>query len=146
MSRGFRNSDSTQELSEQATNESINEILERDREQADHAAKVRATGGYGVCEDCGTRIALVAILILGYRVWPAITIAAFAINLPLGPNALGAAVIAGGNTLAPLTAAFLMKRAGFRLELDRLRDAASVIVLGALVGMSVSATIGSLVL
>jgi phage/conjugal plasmid C-4 type zinc finger TraR family protein len=57
MSRGFRNSDSTQELSEQATNESINEILERDREQADHAAKVRATGGYGVCEDCGTRIA-----------------------------------------------------------------------------------------
>jgi signal transduction histidine kinase len=93
-----------------------------------------------------TGIALVAILILGYRVWPAITIAAFAINLPLGPNALGAAVIAGGNTLAPLTAAFLMKRAGFRLELDRLRDAASVIVLGALVGMSVSATIGSLVL
>jgi RNA polymerase-binding transcription factor DksA len=57
MSRGFRNSDSTQELSEQATTDTINEILERDREQADHAADVRAHGGYGVCEDCGGRIA-----------------------------------------------------------------------------------------
>ena len=56
MSRGFRNSDSTQELSEQATVESINEILELDREQADHAAEIRARGGYGVCEDCGKAI------------------------------------------------------------------------------------------
>ena len=50
------------------------------------------------------------------------------------------------NTLAPLTAAALMKRAGFRLELDRLRDAAAIILLGALTGMAVSATVGSLVL
>ena len=39
-----------------------------------------------------------------------------------------------------------MKRAGFRLELDRLRDAAAIILLGALTGMAVSATVGSLVL
>jgi len=93
-----------------------------------------------------TGIALVAILVFGVRVWPAIAVAAFAVNLPLGPNPFGAACIAAGNTLAPLTAAALMKRAGFRLELDRLRDAAAIILLGALTGMAVSATVGSLVL
>src|SRR5207244_6970485 len=35
---------------------------------------------------------------------------------------------------------------GFRLELDRLIDAAALILLGALTGMAVSATVGSLVL
>jgi signal transduction histidine kinase len=55
-------------------------------------------------------------------------------------------LIAAGNTLAPLTAAYLMRRAGFQLALDRLSDAAALIVLGALVGMAVSATAGSLVL
>ncbi|TMC85733.1 MAG: hypothetical protein E6J06_02870, partial [Chloroflexi bacterium] len=93
-----------------------------------------------------TGIALVASLVFGGRVWPATAVAAFAVNLPLGPNPFGAACIAAGNTLAPLTAAALMKRAGFRLELDRLRDAAAIILLGALTGMAVSATVGSLVL
>ncbi len=93
-----------------------------------------------------TGIALVAILVFGVKVWPAIAVAAFAVNLPIGPNPLGAACIAAGNTMAPLTAAFLLKRAGFRLELDRLRDALAIILLGALVGMAVSATVGSLVL
>src|SRR5690349_20887863 len=93
-----------------------------------------------------TGIALVAILVFGVRIWPAVAIAALAVNLPIGPNPVGAAVIAAGNTLAPLTAAALMKSAGFRLELDRLRDAAAIILLGALTGMMVSATVGSLVL
>lgn len=93
-----------------------------------------------------TGIALVAILVMGPRVWPAITIAALAVNLPIGPNPLSAATIAVGNTLAPLASAWLMRRSGFRLELDRLRDAASIIVLGALAGMAVSASIGSLTL
>lgn len=92
-----------------------------------------------------TGIALVAILLFGVRVWPAIAVAAFAVNLPIGPNPLGAALIAAGNTLAPVTAAYLLKVTGFRLELDRLRDA-GLIVLAALAGMAISATIGSLVL
>src|SRR5437667_8343686 len=49
-----------------------------------------------------TGIALVAILVLGRGVAPGIALAAFAVNLPLGPSALGAAFIAVGNTLAPL--------------------------------------------
>ena len=52
MSRGFRNSDETQALSEQAVSDQIGEILAKDHEQAVHAAEVRAHGGYGMCEDC----------------------------------------------------------------------------------------------
>src|SRR5712691_6035062 len=54
-----------------------------------------------------TGIALVAILVLGRRVWPAVFLAAFAVNLPIGPSTLGVVSIAAGNTLAPLTAAAL---------------------------------------
>jgi signal transduction histidine kinase len=93
-----------------------------------------------------TGIALVAILVLGRWVWPAIFAGALAVNLPIGPSPLGAVFIAAGNTLAPLVAAELLRRVGFRLELDRLRDAAAIIGLGALVSMSISASIGTSVL
>jgi signal transduction histidine kinase len=93
-----------------------------------------------------TGIALVAILLLGRRVWPAIAISAFAVNLPLGPSPLGAACIAAGNTIAPLVSAELLARVGFRTQLDRMRDAFAIIGLGALIGMTISATVGSSVL
>ncbi len=93
-----------------------------------------------------TGIALVAILVLGRWVWPAVFAGALAVNLPIGPSPLGAVLIASGNTLAPLVAAELLRRVGFRLELDRLRDAAAIIGLGALVSMSISASVGTSVL
>lgn len=93
-----------------------------------------------------TGLALVAILIFGRRVWPAIFAAALAVNLPIGPSPIGATLIAAGNTLAPLVAAELLKLVGFRLELDRFRDAAAIIGLAALAGMSISASIGTSVL
>jgi signal transduction histidine kinase len=93
-----------------------------------------------------TGIAVVAMLVIGLRVWPAIAIAAFAVNLPIGPTPLAAAGISIGNTLAPMASALLLRRAGFRLALDRLRDAAAIIVLGALAGMTISATVGTSVL
>jgi len=93
-----------------------------------------------------TGIALVAFLLLGRRVWPAIALAAFAVNLPLGPSPVGAAAIAAGNTLAPLVAVELLRRADFHRELDRLRDAIALIVIGALGSMAISATVGSSVL
>lgn len=93
-----------------------------------------------------TGIALVAFLIIGRRVWPAIALAAFAVNLPIGPSPGGAAAIAAGNTLAPLVASELLRRFGFHRQLDRLRDAAAIIFLAALVGMAISATVGSNVL
>jgi len=93
-----------------------------------------------------TGIALVAILVIGRQVWPAIAIAALVVNLPLGPSPLGAAVIAAGNTLAPLASAQMLRWAGFRLELDRVRDALAITFLAALGGMTISASVGSAVL
>jgi signal transduction histidine kinase len=93
-----------------------------------------------------TGIALVAFLVMGRRVWPAIALAAFVVNLPIGPSPLGAAAIAAGNTLAPLAAFELLRLVDFHRELDRLRDAIALIVIGALGGMAISATIGSSVL
>ena len=92
-----------------------------------------------------TGIAVVAILIVGRRATAAIALAAFAINLPIGPSALGAAVIAAGNTVAPLLSAELLRRVDFHLHMDRLLDAIAI-TLAALTGMAVSATVGSLVL
>src|SRR5439155_4532508 len=65
------------------------------------------------------------------------------VTLPIGPSALGAMGIAGGNTLAPLFAATLLRRAKFRTDLSRLRDAVAIVLLGALVAMTVSATGGT---
>jgi signal transduction histidine kinase len=93
-----------------------------------------------------TGIALVAMLVIGWRAWPAIAVAAFAVNLPVGPSPQGAAVIAAGNTLAPLVAVELLRRVGFHRELNHLRDAIALIVLAALAGMTISATVGSAVL
>lgn len=93
-----------------------------------------------------TGIALVAFLLLGRRMWPAVALAAFAVNLPLGPSPVGAALIACGNTIGPLVSAELLRRADFHLDLDRMRDAVAIVVLGALVGMTISASIGSSVL
>jgi signal transduction histidine kinase len=93
-----------------------------------------------------TGIALVAFLLIGRRAWPAVALAAFAVNLPIGPSPVGAAVIAVGNTLAPLVAVELLRRVGFHPKLDRLRDAIDIIVIAALAGMTISATVGSSVL
>lgn len=92
-----------------------------------------------------TGIAVVAILLMGRRVWPAIAVAAFAVNLPIGPSPAGAAAIAAGNTLAPVVAAEILRRAGFQLELDRVRDALAII-LAALLAMTISASCGTAVL
>jgi signal transduction histidine kinase len=93
-----------------------------------------------------TGIALVAFLLIGRRAWPAIALAAFAVNLPIGPSPIGAAIIATGNTLAPFVAIELLRRVDFHRELNRLRDAIAIIVIGALGAMTISATIGSAVL
>lgn len=90
-----------------------------------------------------TGIALVALLWLGRRVWPGVALAAFLVNLPISSSPMIAAGIAVGNTLAPLLAHYLLQRAGFDPRLERLRDALAIVVLGALAGMLVSATVGA---
>jgi anti-anti-sigma factor len=89
-----------------------------------------------------TGIAVVALLWYEIRLWPAITLAALLVNAPINPFG-GAALIAVGNTAAPLIAVGLLHAVGFRPQLDRLRDALALVFLGALASMTVSATVGT---
>jgi diguanylate cyclase (GGDEF)-like protein len=58
----------------------------------------------------GSGIAIGALLLLGYRVWPAILVAAFLVNLGTTGSPLVALAIGGGNTLEGLVAAHLINR------------------------------------
>jgi integral membrane sensor domain MASE1 len=90
-----------------------------------------------------TGVALVALLVLGLRIWPGIALGAFVLNATIGSSLLAAPLITVGNTLAPVCAYLLLRRVGFRTELDRRRDAVALVSLGALAGMLISASIGS---
>ena len=89
-----------------------------------------------------TGLALVAFLRYGRRLWPGVAIAAFLVNLPI-TNFPAALITAAGNTVAPMLAAWLLERVGFRQQIDRVRDVAALVVLAALLSMTVSATIGT---
>jgi len=93
-----------------------------------------------------TGIAVAALLVFGRSCWPAVAVAALAVNLPISATVLAAFVTAVGNTLAPVVAVTLLHRVGFRRQLDRQRDAMAIVFLGALASMLVSATIGSVTL
>jgi serine phosphatase RsbU (regulator of sigma subunit)/integral membrane sensor domain MASE1/anti-sigma regulatory factor (Ser/Thr protein kinase) len=88
-------------------------------------------------------IAVVGFLVFGRRIWPGVAVAAFLLNLPISTTPLAAAATAAGNTVAPLVAAALLRRVGFRRQIDRLRDAVAIVILGALGAMTISATVGS---
>ncbi|KOU89433.1 membrane protein [Streptomyces sp. XY593] len=90
-----------------------------------------------------TGIAVASLLLRGLRVWPGIALGAFLVNVPLGPSIPAVLAIVLGNTLAPVCSYALLRRTGFRTELDRLQDAMGLIFLGALTGMLISATVGS---
>src|SRR5919108_2803353 len=55
-------------------------------------------------------IALAALLVLGYRLWPAIFIGAFFVNLTTAGNVATSFCIATGNTLEALCGAWLINR------------------------------------
>ena len=93
-----------------------------------------------------TGVALVCLLIWGRRYWPWVTVAALAVNLPRTPTFAVAAAVAAGNTLAPLVAVTLLRRARFDPDFRRMRDALALVFLGALASMTVSATIGTFTL
>ena len=92
-------------------------------------------------------IALAAVLICGYRIWPSVLAAAFVIAFLSPESALTAMGQAFGATLAALTGAFLLRRiAGFDNSISRLRDAFALVLLGCLGSALISSTVGILVL
>ena len=91
-------------------------------------------------------IALAALLILGSRYWPAVTVGAFLANVTSDSSVGVAAGIAVGNTLEPVVGAALVRRFGYRPALDRVRAVIALTVCGALVSTAIAATNGVTVL
>ena len=88
-------------------------------------------------------IALAAFLLLGYRVWPAILLSAFLVNVTTAGSVATSIGIAVGNTLAGLAGAFLVNRfaRGCR-AFERAQDIFRFTVLGGMVSTTASATVG----
>ncbi|MEQ7127208.1 MASE1 domain-containing protein [Actinopolymorpha sp. B11F2] len=89
-----------------------------------------------------TGIGVVALLVVGVRVWPGILVAQFVVELMTVP-AIHALPSAVGTTLSCLVAYVLLRRVGFRVELDRLKDAFALVFLAAFAAMLISATAGA---
>ena len=102
-----------------------------------------AIGGFATLVWAPTGLSIAALLLFGYRLWPAIFAGALAANLWTGASTFAALGIACGNTLEAVAATAVLRRTpGFRLGLDRLEDVASFIVLAAVLCTTISATIG----
>lgn len=94
-----------------------------------------------------TGIALAALLLFGTRVWPGIALGALGTVAAIsGAFSLAGLFIVAGNTLAPVCSFLALRRAGFRPELDHLRDGVVLVFLGAMAGMLISSTVGTAVL
>jgi PAS domain S-box-containing protein len=92
-------------------------------------------------------VALAAFLLFGYRIWPAVALAAFLVNLFTAVPAVSALGMCAANTVGPLCGAlFLQRIPGFHHSLTRLRDVLGLVILGAFGGTAISATIGASVL
>ncbi len=88
-------------------------------------------------------ISVAALLLLGVRFWPAITLGAFLANFWAGAPVPVALAVAAGNTGEALFAAWALRSIpGFRARLDRLRDVVGFVVLGGICGPGLSATVG----
>ena len=90
-----------------------------------------------------TGIALAAFLILGYRVWPAVLVSAFLVNLTTAGSLVTSISIGAGNTLEGIVGAYLVNRfANGRNALQRAPDVFKFAALTAIVSTMVSATCG----
>ncbi|MGZ6828013.1 MAG: MASE1 domain-containing protein, partial [Mycobacteriales bacterium] len=87
-------------------------------------------------------VALVALLLWGRRVLPAVAVAALAVDLPLLGGALSPLVATAGAVLGPLVGAALLRRSRFDLRMRSLRDLV-LLLLVALPAMVLSASLGT---
>ena len=88
-------------------------------------------------------LALAAFLVLGSRVWPAIFISAFLVNVTTAGSVTTSLCIAAGNTLEGVLGAYLVEQyARGRNAFERARDVFRFAVLAAGMSTAVSATCG----
>lgn len=90
-----------------------------------------------------TGIALASLLILGYRMWPAILSGAFLVNLTTAGSLVTSIGIAIGNTLEGLVGCYLINRfAGGQRAFERAQYIFKFTLLAAMLSTMLSATIG----
>jgi len=90
-----------------------------------------------------TGLALAAVLILGYRIWPAIFLGAFLVNIATEGTVATTLGIATGNTLEGLVGAYLVNRfAHGRDVFDHPQDIFRFTLLAGLLSTTISATFG----
>jgi integral membrane sensor domain MASE1 len=92
----------------------------------------------------GTGIALAAILLFGYDVWPGIFLGAFAVNLTTAGSLVSSFGIAFGNTLEAVLGAYLViKFANGRNVFDRAEGIFKFFLLACVAATAVSASLGA---
>lgn len=90
-----------------------------------------------------TGITLAAFLLLGFRIWPAILIGAFLVNITTAGTLSTSIGIAIGNTLEGVVGAFLLKRyVGGTQAFNRPHDVFKFAILAGVLATMVSPTIG----
>src|SRR5438093_9786284 len=90
-----------------------------------------------------TGLALAAMLLWGYRLWPGIFLGALLVNFTTAANPATDLGIAAGNTLEALLGGWLVNRfAHGARAFDRTRDIFKFVLLAAMVSTVVSASIG----
>ena len=90
-----------------------------------------------------TGIALAALLLWGYRLWPGILLGAFLVNITTPGSVATAFGIAAGNTLEALLGAWVINRyANGAKAFERARSCFKFVLLAPILSTAVSATIG----
>jgi diguanylate cyclase (GGDEF)-like protein len=90
-----------------------------------------------------TGIAVAALLVFGYRVWPGILIGAFLVNLTTAGTVATSIAIAAGNTLEGLAGCYLVNRfARGKDAFVRAQDIFKFALFAGMIATAVSATIG----
>ena len=103
-----------------------------------------AVAGFATLVWAPSGIALAALLLLGRHVWPGIALGAFTVTILAGATVPVATGITIGSTLAAVLAAWALRRMpGFRRELDHVTDVLALILVGALLSTTISATAGA---
>ncbi len=91
-------------------------------------------------------IALAALLVGGYRMWPAVFASAFAVNFLAGGPFWVTILMALGNSLEAIVGTYLLHQVNFDKSFSRVRDVLRFLIFAVLISTMVSATLGTLAL